>query len=418
MEERHRSTARVLAPLFVAAFFAFAYNNVFMTLSPSFAVERGLTLAEGGLQNSVLLAVAVVLRFAFGPAADRWGTRPVMAVGLGAFVVGGALFPLCEAFWQIVAVRCVQAVGLASFWSSATTTVANVAPPERQGWWLGLYRVVTSAALLLGPSLAFALVDAMGFAVCFWAMTAGAAVALGCVLSMRGAAVRPIAVVEGESDASVGGTGRVQATGDRSVGARLRGLVRDARALDGPTMAVVLGGTFAAAMGYGLLFSFTRSFMGAVDPTLPAGWYFTLLGVGGLAINPFAGLLADRVSQRRLLGLWLGCAGVGVALLGLLSAASADARWALFVLSGLLVGVGYAGTVTTAQVLASARTAVEHRASALALQQNAIDLGIACASAVFGVVFAAAGEAATAPFFAQGALMVILGVAFIAVRRV
>ena len=60
---------RKLAPLFFAAFLAYGYNNIFMTLTPSFVVAAGGTLAEAGLQNSVYLAAAVLLRFAFGPAA-------------------------------------------------------------------------------------------------------------------------------------------------------------------------------------------------------------------------------------------------------------------------------------------------------------------------------------------------------------
>lgn len=176
---------RKLAPLFFAAFLAYGYNNIFMTLTPSFVVAAGGTLAEAGLQNSVYLAAAVLLRFAFGPAADRWGTKPVMLVGLASFVVGGALFPLCIELWQILLVRGVQAIGLASFWSSATATVSEAAPPEARGRWLGWYRLATSASLLLGPLVAFGLVEAVGFAACFWALSGCSVVALVCVGIMR-----------------------------------------------------------------------------------------------------------------------------------------------------------------------------------------------------------------------------------------
>ena len=169
---------RKLAPLFFAAFLAYGYNNIFMTLTPSFVVAAGGTLAEAGLQNSVYLAAAVLLRFAFGPAADRWGTKPVMLVGLASFVLGGVLFPLCVEFWQMLLVRCAQAVGLASFWSSATATVSEAAPPQARGRWLGLYRLTTSASLLLGPLVAFGLVKAAGFAACFWGLAGCSAVAL------------------------------------------------------------------------------------------------------------------------------------------------------------------------------------------------------------------------------------------------
>ena len=81
-------------------------------------------------------------------------------------------------------VRCVQAVGLASFWSSATATVSGRLPQAR-GRWLGLYRLTTSASLLLGPLVAFGLVKAAGFAARFWMLAGCSAVALTCVGARR-----------------------------------------------------------------------------------------------------------------------------------------------------------------------------------------------------------------------------------------
>lgn len=247
---------RQLAPLFFAVFLAYGYNNIFMTLTPSFVVAAGGTLAEAGLQNSVYLAAAVLLRFAFGPAADRWGTKPVMLVGLASFVLGGILFPLCAEFWQMLLVRCVQAVGLASFWSSATATVSEAAPPQARGRWLGLYRLTTSASLLLGPLVAFGLVKAAGFAACFWMLAGCSAVALTCVGAMR----LP-----------------------RRRGERLRvksPCVEGSLSLSG-VVGMAVTGTFVAAMGYGLLFSFGGTFISAAGMTENEGWCFTLIGLGG-----------------------------------------------------------------------------------------------------------------------------------------
>lgn len=253
---------RKLAPLFFAAFLAYGYNNIFMTLTPSFVVAAGGTLAAAGLQNSVYLAAAVLLRFAFGPAADRWGTKPVMLVGLASFVLGGVLFPLCAEFWQMLLVRCVQAVGLASFWSSATATVSEAAPPQARGRWLGLYRLTTSASLLLGPLVAFGLVKAAGFAACFWGLAGCAAVALVCVGVMRLPRRHRCERLRVTSSCAKGSFPLSGAVG------------------------IAVAGTFVAAMGYGLLFSFGGTFISAAGMTGNEGWCFTLIGLGGLAANP------------------------------------------------------------------------------------------------------------------------------------
>lgn len=87
-----------------------------------------------------------------------------------------------------------------------------------------------------------------------------------------------------------------------------------------------------------------------------------------------------------------------------------------FVASGLAVGYGYAGAMVCAQAQAARRVARAHRATILAWQQNAIDLGIAAASALFGLVFAAVGPASVAPFAVQACLILVVGAALLVSR--
>lgn len=311
---------RQLAPLFFAAFLAYGYNNIFMTLTPSFVVAAGGTLAEEGLQNSVYLAAAVLLRFAFGPAADRWGTKPVMLVGLASFVLGGILFPLCAEFWQMLLVRCVQAVGLASFWSSATATVSEAAPPPGAG---PLARPVSPDDLRLassGASCGVRAREGRGFAACFWMLAGCSAVALTCVGAMRLPRRRRERL-------------RVKSP-----------CVEGSLSLSG-VVGMAVTGTFVAAMGYGLLFSFGGTFISAAGMTENEGWCFTLIGLGGLAANPVAGILCDRRDARRLFGVHGLLMGMGVALF----AVAASSLPAL-VVSGLCIGYGYAGAMVCARL--------------------------------------------------------------------
>lgn len=411
--------ARQIALLFAAAFLAYGYNNIFMTLAPSFVVDIGGSLAEAGLQNSVYLAVAVLLRFFLGPAADRWGTKPVMLAGLAAFVIGGALFPLCGAFWQVVAVRCVQAIGLAAFWSSATATVSELAPPQARGRWLGLYRLVTSASLLVGPVVAFGLVKVVGFSACLWGLAGCAAVASACVGLMgqrRSGEAAPSCHACGECGTPGFGRCADASPGDSRGGALPLPDELDERSgrgnrilgrfpwLGGATISVVVG-TFVAAMGYGLLFSFGNTFTSAAGAIENGGWYFTLIGIGGLLANPVAGALCDRMDAPRLLGAHMLLVGVGVALFS-----QVGAMLPILVLSGLCVGYGYAGAMVCAQAAIAHRVPSRHRATALALQQNAIDIGIACASGLYGLVFSVLGSSAAAPFLFQACAIAVCGV--------
>lgn len=388
----HAPIWRATAPLFAAAFLAYGYNNAFMTLLPTFVQDIGGSPFEGGLQGSVFLIAAVLMRFYFGPLADRIGTKPVMALGIGAFVAGAFILTVYTAFWQVLCVRCIQAVGLAAFYPCATAFTADAAPTGRSGFFLGLYRFVTSASLLLGPSVAFALADIGGYRASFAALGACALVALALVAVLPAEPRCP--EIKRPSAAKAPRPG-------------IAAVVRTALTADPRTLALVLGSTFVAALGYGLLFTFGATFVGSIDPTANAGLYFTLIGVGGLVANPLVGWLADRMGHNRLLVCCMVATAVGVGLLGIYGywETAGPSGAAVLVASGLCAGAGYAGVMTCAIAIVATALAPQARSSALALQQNAIDLGIACAGLLFGAIIAAAGSNTAIVFMAQGVLM-------------
>lgn len=397
LREGRGRRARSTVLLFAAAFLAFGYNNVFMVLMPSYVVDAGWTLAEAGLQNSVFLIVAVALRFAAGPATDRWGARAAMLVGLGSFAVSGVLMGLPMTFPGLMAVRCGQAVGLATFWPAALAEVSELAPSGRRGLYVGAYRFVTSLSLMVGPAAAFFLVEQGGFGLCFATMAAVAALALLCVVGLgapgAGAGHRERAK----------GPRTVREFGDPSRKLRpesLRERVRTNFGGSGALVAAVFGPTFGAAVGYGLLFSFSAIYLGSYGLQTLTGGFFTLVGLGALAANLVSGWLLDRPGHRGILPASLTLMGAALVML-------AGVPWAAEVagIAGVLAGLGYGAAITAAQAAIATQTAPDRRATALALQQNAIDIGIACASAGFGCAFAATSSANPVPFAAQGAIL-------------
>ncbi len=384
-----RRSLRTFVPLCLAGFVAYAYNNAYMTLAPTFAQDIGANLMQAGLQGTVFLVAAVVLRFALGPLADRIGTKPVMALGLASFALGSALFALCETFWHVLCVRCIQAVGIAAFYPCATAAVAEMSPDGKSGLFLGLYRFVTSASLTVGPAAAFALADVAGYRPCFVVLACASLAALAFVLALPGTGRTTAAIADGIADRP-------------NPASHLLSTLRSCFAGNPRLVALVLGATVLAALGYGLLFSFSATYLRSIGSGLNEGVYFTVVGLGGLVANPLAGWLCDRLDRRALLAGWLACFGLGVAALGACGTGVAAA-----VASGALAGLGYAGTITTILAIVSSGFDPALRSSLLSLQQNAIDLGIACASGAFGAVLAAAGDNQGAVFAAWGALTVL-----------
>lgn len=354
-----------LVGLSLAGFFMYGCNNILMTLLPAYALSIGATIVEAGVQGTVFLVLAVVMRFYFGPLADRRGTRFVMAVGAASFIVSNVLLACCTTFWQLLLIRCVQAVGLSAFWPCAVAAVASIAPAGKGGLFIGAYRFATAASLLFGPLAALMLVDERGYAACFVVLAGFAVTAL--VLSLCCAPRGARAHAGADARTSEAGTLRgAFASGQRS----LVGL---------------LCVTAVVSLGYGLSMNFVVTFVDAASVPINAGLFFSCFSLGGLLANPLAGWAADRCDRRFLLAGMLACMGVGIGLVAL----SPAVPLALLA-AGFAAGAGSSGSTIVVLSTISARVDERYRASALAVQQNVVDLGIACASTLFGWLFAVA----------------------------
>ncbi|MBC5584737.1 MFS transporter [Eggerthella sp. NSJ-70] len=368
-----------LVGLSLAGFFMYGCNNILMTLLPAYALGMGATMVEAGLQGTVFLLVAVVMRFYFGPLADRRGTRFVMVVGAASFVVSSVLLVFCATFWQLLLIRCIQAVGLSAFWPCAVAAVASIAPAGKGGLFIGSYRFATAASLLFGPLVALMLVNDRGYAACFMVLAGFAAAAF--VLSFCFA----------PAGDSTGGSAGGDADGRSARAAREERRLGTAKTLrmafssGQRSLVVLLGVTAVVALGYGLSMNFVVTFVEGADIPINAGLFFSCFSLGGLIANPLAGWVADKCDQRVLLATTLGCMGVGIGLI-----AFAQAMPPVLLAAGLAAGMGSSGSTIVVLSTISARVDERFRASALAVQQNVVDLGIACASTLFGWLFAVA----------------------------
>lgn len=390
---RSRKGVVPLIGLSLAGFFMYGCNNILMTILPSYTLGLGATMVEAGLQGTVFLLVAVAMRFYFGPLADRRGTRFVMVIGAGSFVVSSVLLVFCTAFWQLLLIRVVQAVGLSAFWPCAVAAVASVAPEGKDGLFIGVYRFATAASLLFGPLVALTLVQESGYAVCFAVLAGCAMAAFVLSLGLAPAGMLPAEASEKKGDLGTAKTLRMAfASGQRS-------------------LAVLLCVTAVVSLGYGLSMNFVVTFIEGASIPINAGLFFSCFSIGGLIANPLAGWAADKCNRRILLAATLACMGVGIGLLVLVRAEPP-----VLLAAGLLAGMGSSGSTIVILSTISASVDERFRASALSVQQNVVDLGIACASTLFGWLFAIAAIPELV-FAGQAVFAVASAVVLLAAKR-
>lgn len=156
--------------------------GLFMLMPVFSVVAKSLHGATPFLVGAVLAAYGLTqaaFQIPFGHLSDRWGRRPVIAVGLVLFGIGSVIAALSGSICWVLIGRAVQGAGAVG--STVLATVADFTPNESRAKamaTLGLgIGVAFGLAMIVGPIL----VHAFGLSGLFWSMAVLSVLALLCL---------------------------------------------------------------------------------------------------------------------------------------------------------------------------------------------------------------------------------------------
>lgn len=386
-----KGSTRSFALLCVASFFMYGVNNVMISLAPLAVMDMGASAVAAGFQGTFFIVFAIVLRTVLMPLTSRIGTKRLMILGAASFAAASALFPFCATYGMFLAVRAVQAAGLAVFWPLSVSSVVDVSDEDNVGWRLGVSRFATSASMAVGPYAAFALGDAMG-AGCLY----GALLLASCLAIVALAACKLPGDAHGEG-AGAAGKSRVARPPRRGALARFEG--------GGLWLAGVLLVTLVDSAAAGLVMHFSAIAVGEFDGSLNAASYLSLYSIGGMIASLLLGRALDRGKCAIVLPACIASFGLGVLQLGL-----PHTSFAGLAVGGVLAGVGNMGVALCCMDIITRRAPLRLRDTALGYRQSCVDIGIAVAATAFGAAFDAA-PANYVVFLAWGAIMLCFAAA-------
>ena len=161
-----------LASTTVLAVFAEFVGLATMSLLPTFLVQHhGYTLLRAGLLFSVLAAIRGVLQPLAGRASDRLGRDRVLALMMGAGVLGYG--PLSSSTAFVLAVPAVVLAGIAMSWAPPLQSRAIDGLTEsEQGAGFGLVRTIYILSGALGTAVTGLVADVAGWGASFLVLTA------------------------------------------------------------------------------------------------------------------------------------------------------------------------------------------------------------------------------------------------------
>jgi MFS family permease len=103
-----------------------------------------------GLMGAIMLSS---LSLCFGRAGDLLGRKTIFKIGLSLYTTGAALAAIAGSFSQLLAFRCVMALGLAMAAPLAGAIIASAHSPQSRGQALGLLAASIALGRTTGPTI-------------------------------------------------------------------------------------------------------------------------------------------------------------------------------------------------------------------------------------------------------------------------
>lgn len=353
---------------------------------PVYVIELGGNEFLSGLQSTVYFLAAVLFRIYLGPLADRRGRKLPLFIGVFAFATAPLFFLLSFDFYTLTLARVYQAIGLAAFFSAGSSFVADIAPEQKLGMYMGIYRTVHAIALLIGPAKAYYIINHWDYATWFLASFVIGVIGLLFISIIK---VKPI-----------------------TAGYSTNPIALMKNVLQNKTVWPIYFGIAIASAAYGSLLTFAVIYITKVADFTNPGIYFTYFAFAGIIANLTVGKLADRFSRPMLAWPCIILFSLGLFALYLLP------HHSIFMsISSLLVGFSFSGGLLVLIAWLVDSVAIDLRATALSIQESTIDLSVAFGAFVFGLIGSWASLSASLAVF--GTILLFIPIVMIyRLRRV
>lgn len=340
-----------------------------------------------GTIEGIAESTAALLKLASGWWSDRVRRKPLVLFGYGLAAVARPLMAMAGSAGQVLAVRMADRVGKGVRSSPRDALIADVVEPSQRGRAFGVHRAADNAGAVLGPLIAWALLQRYSMSVrsvMWWAAVPGALAVVVIAVWVR----------EGARE------------GARSAA---RSSVPPMRAAAKPVLAppATISGEFWRYLAVLFLFTLSNSSdaflllratqLGVPVALIPVLW--ACLSVVKSASSIPGGTLSDRVGRKPLIvGGWI---VYSIVYILLAKANAAWQLWALFAVYGVYFGL----TEGVEKAMVADLVPAERRGAAYGWYNFTVGLGALPASALFGVVWERWGAAAA---FQMGAVIAAL----------
>ncbi len=159
-------------PFALAAFLVGIIGGFTTVLGPAFVKNLNLDY-----NNTTWTALAMAISTAtgapiLGKLGDVIGRRTTLLIGLAAFLMGNLLTAVATSLLFIMIARFIVGIGSAAIAPVVMSYIVTEFPPEKQAKGFSLYMLISSCAVIFGPTLGGLLIEFYGWRIMMWVCVA------------------------------------------------------------------------------------------------------------------------------------------------------------------------------------------------------------------------------------------------------
>ncbi|WP_134701829.1 MFS transporter [Ammoniphilus sp. YIM 78166] len=121
---------------------------------------------------SIFTIALAVMQLVYGPLVDRYGKRKILLPGLGLYMVASLLGSFVNSIEQLLLLRVLQGIGIASCSVVATTVIADLFQGKWRGQAMGQFQMFVALGPVVGPVVGGYVGGYFGFHGVFWVLAA------------------------------------------------------------------------------------------------------------------------------------------------------------------------------------------------------------------------------------------------------
>lgn len=346
---------RNLLILFTAGLLFWSSLSSLLPTLPLYINDVGASKQEIGIVMGSFAIGLLLSRPMLGRLADERGRKIVLLIGTIVAAIAPFGYLATQSIGLLILVRIFHGISVAAFTTGYSALIADLAPAETRGEIIGYMTLGTPLGLAIGPALGGYLEATSGYGILFLVSAElGFFALLGIVQVMN-----PPVQTQEQTEAE-----------DRNYWQIL-----NSPQVRVPTIVMLLVG-----LSIGAVHTFVSLFLKSSQVDFNGGLFFTASAISSFSIRVFAGKASDRFGR----GLFI-TFGIFCYVLALILLWQAHSPM-VFLLAAIAEGAGGGTLISMMIVMMADRSLPEERGQIFALCIAGLDLGIAIAAPLLGII--------------------------------